>query len=135
MIRNISHVGIIVEDMDEAVKKFTKMGFNVSSTRILGKAGLQVAHLSIADQEIELIAYLDASPSFGREVMGNRKGLNHLAFEVENLDDAIEWIEKLGKKLMKGFPTLGSNGRIAFFEPEMNDNLLIELCEAVKDAG
>jgi len=109
------------------------LGFRASPIRILEKSGLKTAHLSMAGQDIELIAYLSEAPCFGRDVMGNQKGLNHIAFEVENLDKAIEWAEKTGQKLMEGFPTRGSKGNVAFFEPDTNDGLLIEFCETAKN--
>ena len=133
MLKRINHTGIIVENIDAAITKFSRLGFNASPIRVLGKSGLKTAHLSLAGQDIELIAYLNEDPSFGRDVMGNKRGLNHIAFEVENLDKAIEWAGKMGQKLMKGFPTQGSKGRIAFFEPDANDGVLIEFCETAEN--
>jgi len=135
MLKRINHTGIIVEDIDRAIADFSRLGFSASPIHILEKSGLKTAHLSMAGQDIEIISYLNEAPSFGRDVMGNKKGLNHIAFEVENINEAIEWAEKSGKKLMKGFPAQGSKGRIAFFEPDANDGVLIEFCETAENKG
>lgn len=135
MLKSIDHIGIIVEDIEKAVAKFSRIGFSASPIRILGETGLKTAHLSMAGQDIEVISYLNEAPSFGREVMGNKRGLNHIAFEVENMLESIEWAEKMGGKLMKGFPTQGSKGKVAFFEPDVNDEVLIEFCESSKNGG
>ena len=135
MLKRINHTGIIVEDIGAAITKFSRLGFSASPIRILEESGLKTAHLSMAGQDIELIAYLSEAPCFGRDVMGPQKGLNHIAFEVENLDKAIEWAGKMGQKLMKGVPTRGSKGNVAFFEPDENDGILIEFCETAKNGG
>ncbi len=67
----------------------------------------------------------------GRDVVRSQKGaLNHLCFEVEDMQDSIQNFQKNGAKLVEGFPKIGGHGRIvAFFHPETTEGVLIEISQ------
>ena len=62
-------------------------------------------------------------------VRGQKGTLNHLCFEVDDLDASIRDFERNGAKMIEGCPRPGAHGRIAFFYPETTEGVLIELCE------
>jgi catechol 2,3-dioxygenase-like lactoylglutathione lyase family enzyme len=64
-----------------------------------------------------------------RVVRGNPGVINHLCFEVDNLETTIKDFERNGAKLVEGCPRPGAHGRVAFFYPETTEGILIELCE------
>jgi methylmalonyl-CoA/ethylmalonyl-CoA epimerase len=62
-------------------------------------------------------------------VRGQKGTINHLCFEVDDLEATVQDFERSGAKLAEGCPRPGAHGRIAFFYPETTEGVLIELCE------
>jgi methylmalonyl-CoA epimerase len=131
MLKKMRHIGIIVEDFNHAIKKFE--GFGLPSTEVIEKKedGIKIAFSPIGDTSIEFVSF---SPDKGwgpmHTIVRSQKGaINHLCFEVDNLEVTIKDFEKQGAKLVEGCPKPGAHGRVAFFYPESTDGILIELCE------
>jgi methylmalonyl-CoA/ethylmalonyl-CoA epimerase len=130
----VDHIGIIVQDLNDTLTLFERL-FGLKPTMIqeMPEVGLKIAHLKPENVDIELLQYTMQEESFGRKVMGSRSGLNHLCFRVNRVDDSVRSFETQGVKVKEGFPRQGSHGRVAFFEPETTDGILIELCEQEKE--
>lgn len=131
MIKKLRHIGVIVEDLDRAVKKFEGFGFTCSEVIEKKADGMKIGFFPIGDT---LIEFLHFSPDKGWDpihtVVRSQKGaLNHLCFEVDDLEAGIKEFEKNGAKLLEGCPMPGAHGRVAFFDPESTENVLVELCE------
>jgi len=131
MLKKIRHIGIVVADMESAVKKYEGFGLTCNERIEKKEAGMQIAFFPIGDTLIELLTF---SPDKGWDpvhavVRSQQGAINHLCFEVEDLDASIRDFEKNGAKLLEGSPMPGAHGRVAFFRPETTDNVLIELCE------
>lgn len=131
MLKKMRHVGIIVEDLDRTIKKFE--GFGLACNEIIERKqeGSRIAFFPIGDTLIELLSF---SPDKGWDTIHtavrSQKGtINHLCFEVDDLEASIRDFEKNGAKLVEGCPRAGAHGRIAFFYPETTEGILIELCE------
>jgi len=127
----IDHIGIIVDDLDKAVEMFEDF-FQMKPTKVteMTDVGLKIAHLEARNIDLELIQYTGDEDSFGRRVMGDRKGVNHLSIQVENTDSVLKTLQDKGLRVMEGFPRTGSHGRVAFFEPETTREILLEICES-----
>jgi len=126
----IDHIGIIVEDLGKSVKLFERrLGLKLTGTKEMPEVGLKIAQIASANVKIELIQYIDDTNSFGKKVMGKQNGFNHISIEVENIHGMLKRLENKGLKVMAGFPRQGSQGKVAFFEPETTEGVLLELCE------
>jgi methylmalonyl-CoA epimerase len=132
MLKKLRHIGIKAENLGRTIEKFK--GFGLPYTELIEnkELGLKVAFLPIGDTMIELISQEgleredDEMLRIGREQKGV---INHLCFEVDNLETTIKDFEKNGAKLIEGCPRKGAHGRVAFFYPETTEGVLIELCE------
>ena len=66
-------------------------------------------------------------------VAEGKGGLNHMCFEVENIDEALAELKAKGIPLLDQVPRYGHAGcRIAFIDPSATENCLIELAELPK---
>jgi methylmalonyl-CoA/ethylmalonyl-CoA epimerase len=132
MLKKLRHLGIMVDNFEQALEKFKGFGIQCSEVKEDKKIDLQIAFLSVGDVDIELLHH--TKPDSGNDVMssivrGQKGAINHLCFEVDDLDASIRKFEQQGAKMIEGCPRRGAHGRIAFFHPETTEGVLIELCE------
>ena len=58
-------------------------------------------------------------------------GIHHIAFEVEDIEKALEDLKNHGVQLIDEEPRIGAhNKKIAFIHPKVSGGVLIELCES-----
>jgi methylmalonyl-CoA/ethylmalonyl-CoA epimerase len=136
MLKKLRHVGIMVDDLDRAIEKFKGFGIACTETAENPKIDLRVGFLPIGDSAIELLHH--SKPDKGDDLMstvvrGQKGAINHLCFEVDDLDATIRTFQQSGAKMIEGCPRPGAHGRIAFFYPETTEGVLIELCEVPGD--
>jgi methylmalonyl-CoA/ethylmalonyl-CoA epimerase len=133
MLRKLNHIGILVDDLKNAITKFEEFGLKLTEVRENRKIGAEIAFLSIGDTSLEIIRHTgpdkgdDAMVSVVREQKGP---INHLCFDVDDFEATIRHFEKSGAKLVEGCPRAGAHGQIAFFYPKTTEGVLIEFYEA-----
>jgi methylmalonyl-CoA/ethylmalonyl-CoA epimerase len=131
VLRKLHHVGIIVEDMDHTIRKFE--GFGLKCTQVVEKkdGSSKLAFLPVGDTLVEFVSYNpDWKPDPLNSLVQKQPGtINHLCFEVDDIDAAIRDFERNGVKLVEGTPLSVEMGRIAFFYPETTEGILIEICQ------
>ena len=85
-------------------------------------------------------AYLQTLQATGPGLVDSfveRRGpaLHHVAFEVEDIDAALEGLKSLGTRMVDDVPRPGGSGtRIAFVHPSACGGLLVELVEPSREA-
>ncbi|MBF0202100.1 MAG: VOC family protein, partial [Desulfamplus sp.] len=58
------------------------------------------------------------------------EGIQHIAFRVENIEDALQELKDKGIRLIDETPRIGAGGaKIAFLHPKATSGVLVELCE------
>lgn len=135
MINKIRHLGIIVKNMDESVVMYKSLlGLRDEDIKFVPPKGTETdtlfAFLQIGDIELELIQPI--TEKF-RTFLGNpREGINHIAFVVSNLDEAVKMMAEKGVRL--GHVTKDGildmqRSRVAYFNPEDTGGMLIEFVE------
>ncbi len=129
-IRRVNHLGIIVEDLDEAVQSFTeRLGLTLDHIEPYGDE-LEIAFLPCGDTLVELIEPRTEAGSNADYLKQHGPGIQHVAFEVEDLEAALSELAERGVKPLGDAPMRGAGGtRIAFLEPQAFGGILVELCE------
>lgn len=125
----IDHIGIIVADLEAAVRRLKPLFGDAVEIKELAEVGLRVAEFRAANVTVELLQYTGKNDAFARRVMGERLGLNHVSARVEDVDRALAELRAAGLQPMAGFPRQGAHGRVAFFEPDATTGLLFEICQ------
>ncbi len=132
MIKKRRHIAIMAEDFEQALEKLKGFGLPCSEVKEDKRIDLRVGFLSVGDTAIELLHHTQPDPGndpVSRIVRGQKGTINHLCFEVDDLEASIRDFERNGAKLIEGCPRPGAHGRIAFFYPETTAGVLIELCQ------
>jgi methylmalonyl-CoA/ethylmalonyl-CoA epimerase len=129
-IKRVNHLGVLVEDLDEAIQSFTEnLGLTLDHVEPYGDE-LEIAFLPCGETLIELIKPLTDKGSNADFLRVHGPGIQHAAFEVEDLDAALDELKTRGVQPLGDAPMLGAGGmRIAFLDPQAFGGILVELCE------
>jgi methylmalonyl-CoA/ethylmalonyl-CoA epimerase len=133
-IKRIEHVGVIVRDVD-ASRKLWEECFGIPLGGTEGNERRRLALYPIGESMVELIAGTTPDSKHQRMVAEGKGGLNHICFEVEDIDEALRELKAKGIPLIDQVPRIGHAGcRIAFLDPSATEGCLIELAELPKHA-
>jgi len=133
-IKRIEHVGVVVRDV-EASRRLWEDCFciKLSGVEEFSDRPVKLALYPVGESMVELIAGTTPDSKHARMVAEGRGGINHLCFEVEDIDEALAELKAKGVPLLDQVPRIGHAGcRIAFLDPKATENCLIELAELPK---
>jgi methylmalonyl-CoA/ethylmalonyl-CoA epimerase len=131
-IKRVDHLGVIVGDLDGAVKSFTEhLGLELDHTERYGDE-LDIAFLPCGETLVELIEPLKEEGSNADYLREHGPGIQHVAFEVDDLEAALAELAERGVEPLGDVPMPGAGGmRIAFLDPQAFGGVLVELCEPI----
>lgn len=128
MIEQIDHIGIVVKDLDKAIKVYSEaFGLKVKMIDVLEEFQVKIAFIPVGEVLVELLEPI--GPGAIRDFLRKGGGLHHICFKVTDIDIALGEIGKK-LKLRDKKPRLGGAGsRVAFLDPESIFNVETELVE------
>lgn len=130
MIKHVSHIGIAVKDLDEGIAFYQKLGLTLEGTEEVASQMVKVAFFPVGDTRIELLAPTSEESPIARFIEKKGEGIQHIAFAVEDLPEALKETEEDGIRLIDKEPRPGAHGAdIAFLHPKSTGGVLIELCK------
>jgi methylmalonyl-CoA/ethylmalonyl-CoA epimerase len=129
--RRIHHIGIAVENLDEALAFWGKtLGLAVVEIEAVPSMSLRVAKLRLGEADVELLESTDPAGPVGRFIASRGPGIHHLCMEVEDIDQALKELKGAGYRLLDEEPRTGAGGvKIAFVHPSSCGGVLLELAE------
>jgi methylmalonyl-CoA/ethylmalonyl-CoA epimerase len=129
MLKKMDHIGIVVKDLDKAIKSYTDMfGFKVVE-KMGGPGGeFTNAMMELGDIRVELFQPLKPG-SFSRFLEEKGGGLHHVSFLTDDIAKEVKNLKAQGKKLQNEEPMQLPNAKIVFVHPSAAENVLIELVE------
>jgi methylmalonyl-CoA/ethylmalonyl-CoA epimerase len=132
MFGRIDHVGVAVEDLDEAVALYSeRLAMSVQHRETIEEQGVEAVLLGVGESHVELLRPLGPETAVGRFLERNGPGLHHVAYGTENIDSALEEVRAAGLRLIDERPRTGiRNSRVAFVHPKSTGGVLTELVEA-----
>lgn len=127
----VDHIGIAVSNLDEAVKVYTEvLGLELAGTEVVEEQKVRVAFLPVGDTEVELLESTSPDGPIAKFIEKNGEGIQHIAFRVDNIEEAIAAMKEKGLKMIDESPRYGAGGaKIAFMHPKSTGRVLIELSE------
>ncbi|MBW2569388.1 MAG: methylmalonyl-CoA epimerase [Deltaproteobacteria bacterium] len=88
------------------------------------------AFFPIGESEVELLESIDPDGHIGKHLEKRGEGIHHVAFLVENIEEALAELKEKGIRLVDEKPRKGAGGaKIAFLHPKSTNGVLVELCE------
>lgn len=131
MLKKINHIGIAVNSLEEALLLYRDhLGMTFMGIEEVAEQMVKVAMLQIGESKIELLEPTDPNSPVARFLEKNGPGIHHLAYGVEDVEQAIAKLENDGARMIDRVPRQGAHGtRIAFLHPKSSGGVLTELCQ------
>ena len=127
--RGIHHLGVAVEDLDQAVTTYERIfGARLEHRETVLDQGVEAALLRVGDGRVELLASLGEETPVGKFLTKRGPGMHHVAFEVADVRAAIGELADQGVELVDEEPRQGLFGlEVAFLHPDAVGGVLSEL--------
>jgi methylmalonyl-CoA epimerase len=125
----IHHLGVAVDDLDEAVETYARLfGASVEHRATVEDQGVEAASLRVGAGRVELLAPTGADTPVGRFLASRGPGMHHVAYEVDNVGAELERLAAQGVELVDERPRQGLFGlEVAFLHPDAAHGVLSEL--------
>ena len=135
MIKGINHVGVVVNSIEDVLKVFSGMfQFKKTMTVIDAQEEFKSCIISTNAASIELIEPLGSRGSIAKFLERRGGGLHHVSLEVDDIDQEIRSLHKMGVRLVNSEPQSLQNSRVAFVHPQATMGVLIELIEKTRNS-
>ena len=133
---HIEHLGIAVTSLDATIPFFEFLtGSKCYSIEEVADQKVKTAFFKVGQTKIELLEPTCPESTIAKfiEKNGGRGGVHHVAFNVENVAEALKECEAAGIQLIDKAPRKGAeNLMIAFLHPKSTCGVLTEICEQPK---
>jgi methylmalonyl-CoA epimerase len=127
--RGIHHLGVAVADLDEAVATYERLlGARLEHRELVPDQGVEAASLRVGEGRVELLASLGDETPVGKFLAKRGPGMHHVAYEVENVGEALGELSAQGAELIDEQPRRGMFGlEVAFVHPDSMHGVLAEI--------
>jgi methylmalonyl-CoA epimerase len=124
----IHHVGIAVDDLEAAIKRWTALvGATLEHRERVDDQGVEAASLQVGGSRIELLAALGDDTPVGKFLAKRGPGVHHVAFETDDMGAELARLKADGVELIDETPRRGMFGlQVAFVHPEATGGVLAE---------
>jgi len=129
MIKQISHLGIAVKDLEEAREFYRSvLGLESSDPIIGGDGTIKVSMVEVGNTLIELLQPIGNEGVIAKFLEKRGEGFHHICYEVEDINAEISSLKAAGMEIL-GEPRPGAEGMSVFLHPRGTHGVLVELVE------
>jgi methylmalonyl-CoA/ethylmalonyl-CoA epimerase len=130
-ILKIDHLGIAVNSIEQGKHFWTDaLGLRFEGSETVEEQRVTTAFFPVGESEVELLESTSADGPVAKYIAKKGEGIQHVAFRVENLEEALNELKQKGIRLIDEKPRIGAGGaKIAFLHPKATNGVLVELCE------
>ena len=130
-VLKIDHLGIAVNSSEEG-KQFWQgvLGLDFERAETVAEQKVTTAFFPVGESEVELLESTSPDGAVAKYIEKRGQGIQHVAFRVENIEEALSELKEKGVRLIDETPRIGAGGaKIAFLHPKATNGVLVELCE------
>lgn len=134
MKKTLDHMGIAVRHLDESVQFYTEVLGGELFDRYRSEAiGVEseIAVIDLNGSRIELLMPTNNTTSpIARFMKQKGKGVHHIAYRVDNLDEALKELEHQKIRVMQDTLRINKHGRrLIYLNPADTEGTIIEYCD------
>jgi methylmalonyl-CoA/ethylmalonyl-CoA epimerase len=127
VIVKVDHIGIMVSDLDAALRFYTgTLGLTAGPIEHREEPPIRRCCLQLGDVELELIEARDRDQTMMRVLAHREPGIYHLGLRVDDVDAVTAALRERGVPLA-GDTREGGDMRIQYLHPDAAQGTLIEL--------
>ena len=132
-IIKVDHIGVAVNSIEASLKFFANtLGLKLAGQETVAEQKVTTAFLPVGDTEVELLQSTAPDGPIAGFIEKKGEGVQHVAFLVDNIEEALKELEAKGIRLIDKVPRMGAGGKkIAFVHPKDTYGVLVELCQKV----
>ena len=129
-VSHIEHIGIAVQSLEETIPYYEKLlGTKCYAVEEVADQKVKTAFFKVGQTKIELLESTDPEGPIGKFIGKKGPGIHHVAFAVDNVDQALTDAEENGIRLIDKQGRKGAEGlNIGFLHPKSTFGVLTELC-------
>jgi methylmalonyl-CoA/ethylmalonyl-CoA epimerase len=130
-ILKIDHLGIAVNSIEQGKHFWTEaLGLRFEGSETVEEQRVTTAFFPVGESEVELLESTSPDGPVAKYIEKKGEGIQHVAFRVENLAEALNELKQRGIQLIDEKPRIGAGGaKIAFLHPKATNGVLVELCQ------
>lgn len=132
MFKKIDHLGIAVENLDQAVELYTQLlGKGPDHFEEVADQHVKTAFFSVGESNFELLESTSPEGPIGKFIeKQGRGGIHHICVQVDDIEAALKAYQEAGLKLIDSAPRKGAHGKlVAFVHPKSTGGVLLELSQ------
>ena len=135
MFGRIDHIGVAVEDLDQAIALYEEtFGLALVHRETVTEQGVEAVLLDVGENHVELLAPLGPDTPVGKFLAKKGPGLHHVAYQTDDIDRTLGQLSELGLRLIDETARTGiRNSRVAFLHPASTGGVLTEIVEPAED--
>jgi len=129
-VKKIEHIGIAVESLETAIPYYESLlGTKCYAVEEVTDQQVKTAFFKVGETKIELLETMDPDGPIGKFLEKKGPGIHHIAFAVDQVDEALAEAERSGIRLVDKKGRKGAEGlNIGFLHPKSTFGVLTELC-------
>jgi methylmalonyl-CoA/ethylmalonyl-CoA epimerase len=135
MLSAIDHIGVAVENLDEAIALHQDtLGMTLVHRETVSEQGVEAVLLDVGDSHVELLQPLGPDTAVGKFLTRRGPGLHHVAYRVDDVEDVLRQLAAAGVRLIDEQPRTGiRNSRVAFLHPAGTGGVLTEIVQPAEE--
>jgi methylmalonyl-CoA/ethylmalonyl-CoA epimerase len=135
-IERVLEVGIVVRDLDKAIKLFTEvLGLTPGEIEIYEPYKMRFNLCRLGEVYFELIEPTASEGPIAKFIQTHGEGLHHIALKVSNIEETMSQLREQGIQFTEETPLYLQVGygkvKFAFVHPQSLHGVLIELIETI----
>ena len=129
MVKKISHIGLAVDNLDEA-RVFFSENFALPVLEQESFGELLFSFIPVEGTDIELLQSTTPDGQIAKFIKKKGQGIHHIAFEVDDIQGELDRLNGKGVRLINEKPYVNAHGDlVAFLHPKSTFGVLVELIQ------
>ena len=134
-MKKIEHIGIAVRNLKNSNKVYESLlGSPPYKMEEVKSEGVRTSFFKIGESKVELLEAINPESTISKFIDKRGEGLHHIAFAVEDINQEVQRLKKLGFQVINETPKAGADNKmVVFLHPKSCGGVLVELCQERKD--